>query len=148
MDRVASSWKPSYANQCYLGRNNSAQLTDTICQLLLHFFYFCAKRPELITRLNFNLTFANWIQIVPVTVIAGDRRGTNNCIAIRTIKSHRTPVPEVVSWSPAMRWVSRFATRCCGIQHKQSNQLLKETVFFVWPRIASIDETNSVLFQL
>ena len=91
-----------------------------------------------LSYLNFNQTFANWIRIAPVTVIARDRRGTNPCIAIRAIKSHRTPVPEVVSWSPAMCWVSKFATRCYGMQHKQINKLVTETVLFVWPRIANI----------
>ena len=64
--------------------------------------FTCVQSDLNLSHLNFNLTFADWIQIVPVTVIARDRRGTNPCIAIRTIKSHRTPMPEVVSWSPAM----------------------------------------------
>ena len=78
------------------------------------------------------LTFTDWSRIVPVTIVAFDRRDANPCIAMRTVKPYRTSMSEVIFRSPAMSWSGELFTWCYGVQREQSDQPLMGICCFVF----------------
>lgn len=60
-------------------------------------FFRLRNQPKTLPCLEFSLTFADWSWIVPGAISARDGRGTNPCIAMSAIKTHRSPMSEVFS---------------------------------------------------